>query len=31
MEIYKKYLETKKSVMSMIYKDLDVLFYGIAD
>lgn len=31
MAIYKSYLETKRSVMSMIYKDLDILFYGIAD
>lgn len=31
MTIYKSYLETKRSVMSMIYKDLDILFYGIAD
>ena len=31
MSIYKDYLETKRSVMSMIYKDLDILFYGIAD
>ena len=31
MDIYKKYLETKQSVMSMIYKELDILFYGIAD
>lgn len=31
MSIYKSYLETKKSVMSMIYKELDVLFYGLAE
>lgn len=31
MELYKKYLETKNSIMTMIYKDLDILFYGIAD
>lgn len=31
MSIYKNYLETKKSVMSMIYKELEILFYGIAD
>lgn len=31
MEIYKKFLETKRSVMSMIYKELDSLFYGIGD
>ena len=31
MELYKKYLETRNSIMTMIYKDLDILFYGIAD
>lgn len=31
MEMYKKYLETRRSIMSMIYKDLDILFYGLAD
>lgn len=31
MTIYKTYLETKKSVMSMIYNDLNILFYGIVD
>lgn len=31
MSIYKSYLETKKSVMNMIYKELDILFYGLAD
>lgn len=31
MSIYKSFLETKRSVMSMIYKELDILFYGIAD
>ena len=31
MTIYKNYLDTKRSVMSMIYKDLEILFYGIAD
>ena len=31
MSIYKSFLETKRSVMSMIYEELDVLFYGIAD
>ena len=31
MELYKKYLETKNSIMTMIYKDLDILFYGLAD
>lgn len=29
MSIYKQYLETKASVMSMIYKELDILFYGL--
>lgn len=31
MSIYKSFLETKQSVMSMIYKELDSLFYGLAD
>ena len=31
MSIYKSFLETRRSVMSMIYKELDELFYGIAD
>lgn len=31
MSIYKAYLETRESVMSMIYKKLDVLFYGLAE
>lgn len=31
MSVYKNFLETKRSVMSMIYKELDILFYGIAD
>ncbi len=31
MNIYRNYLETKRSVMSMIYKELEILFYGIAD
>ena len=31
MSIYKSYLETKRSVMSMIYKELDILFYGLAE
>ena len=31
MSIYKAYLETKESVMSMIYKKLDILFYGLAE
>lgn len=29
MSIYKSYLETRRSVMSMIYNDLDILFYGL--
>lgn len=32
MSLYKSYLETNKNkIMSMIYKDLDILFYGLAD
>ena len=31
MSIYKSYLETRRSVMSMIYKELDILFYGLAE
>lgn len=31
IRIYKDFLETKNSIMTMIYKDLDILFYGIAD
>lgn len=31
MDLYQKYLETKNSIMTMIYKDLDILFYGLAD
>lgn len=31
MSIYKAYLETKESVMSMIYKKLDILFYGLVE
>ena len=31
MGIYKKYLETKRSVMTMIYKDLDSLFYQLVE
>lgn len=31
MSIYKSFLETKSSVMSKIYEELDSLFYGIAD
>lgn len=31
MDLYQKYLQTKTSIMSMIYKDLDILFYGLGD
>lgn len=31
MDLYRKYLETRNSIMTMIYKDLDILFYGLAD
>ena len=31
MDLYQKYLQTKNSIMTMIYKDLDILFYGLAD
>lgn len=31
MDLYQKYLDTKNSIMSKIYKDLDILFYGLAD
>lgn len=31
MSIYKAYLETRESVMAMIYKKLDILFYGLAE
>ncbi len=31
MTIYKSYLDTKNSVMSKIYKDLDSLFYQLVD
>ena len=32
MTLYKTYLETNQAkVMSMIYKDLDILFYGLCD
>ena len=31
MTIYRNYLETKRSVMSMIYRELEILFYGIVD
>ena len=31
MTVYKTYLETKRSVMSMIYNELNILFYGIVD
>lgn len=31
MDLYTKYLQTKNSIMTMIYKDLDILFYGLVD
>ena len=31
MDLYMKYLETKNSIMTKIYKDLDILFYGLGD
>ncbi len=31
MDLYQKYLSTKNSIMTMIYKDLDILFYGLGD
>ena len=31
MSIYKSYLDTRRGVMSMIYKELDNLFYGLAE
>ena len=31
MDLYQKYLLTRNSIMTMIYKDLDILFYGLAD
>jgi hypothetical protein len=32
MDLYQKYLQTEKNkIMTMIYKDLDILFYGLAD
>ena len=31
MKIYQSFLETKRSVMSMIYKELDSLFYQLAE
>jgi len=31
MDLYLKYLQTRDSIMSKIYKDLDILFYGLAD
>lgn len=29
IKIYKEFLENKKSIMTMIFEDLDVLFYGL--
>ena len=32
MDLYQKYLQTEKSkIMTLIYKDLNILFYGLAD
>lgn len=31
MDLYQKYLSTRNSIMTMIYKDLDILFYGLGD
>ena len=31
MDLYMKYMQTKNSIMTMIYKDLDILFYGLVD
>lgn len=31
MKIYESYLKTKNSIMSKLYKDLDVLFYQLVD
>lgn len=31
MDLYQKYLQTRNSIMTKIYKDLDILFYGIGD
>lgn len=31
MDLYQKYLQTINSIMTMIYRDLDILFYGIED
>lgn len=31
MDLYLKYMQTKNSIMTMIYKDLDILFYGLVD
>ena len=32
MSLYKSYLETQQAkIMTLIYKDLDILFYGLAD
>ena len=29
MKLYKEFIENKKSIMTMIFEDLDVLFYGL--
>ena len=31
MDLYMKYLQTRNSIMTMIYKELDILFYGLGD
>ena len=31
MDLYMKYLQTRNSIMTKIYKDLDILFYGLGD
>ena len=31
MDLYQKYLQTMSSIMTMIYRDLDILFYGLED
>ena len=31
MDLYMKYIQTRNSIMTMIYKDLDILFYGLVD
>ena len=31
MKLYESYLKTKNSIMTKLYKDLDVLFYQLVD